>query len=154
MGTFIAGIMGDILGGVLSARLLAKTGDLRRARRDVIACALTASALCYSPILLTHNVTVVTAAVVLGFFCMELAIAPLWSVPMDITPEHAGAASGMMNFGAAAAGIISPWAFGAIVDRTGDWNLPFALTVLLLLMGAGFAFLMRPERPFAPGTAA
>jgi MFS family permease len=150
MGTFIAGIAGDILGGVLSARLLARTGDLRRARRDLIACALTASAICYSPILLSHDVTVVTAAVVLGFFCMELAIAPLWSVPMDITPEHAGAASGMMNFGAAAAGIVSPWAFGAIVDRTGDWNLPFGLTVLLLLLGAGSAFFMRPERRFAP----
>jgi cyanate permease len=55
-----------------------------------------------------------------------------------------------MNFGAAAAGILSPWAFGRIVDVTGDWNLPFAFTVVLMLCGAGFAFLMHPERRFDP----
>ena len=151
-GTFLAGIAGDVLGGLLSASLLRRTGSLLRARRDLIACALVASATCYACILLTHNVAVVTAGVVLGFFFMELAIAPLWSVPMDITPEHAGTASGMMNFGAAAAGIVSPLAFGWIVDRTGDWNLPFALTVLLLLLGAGAAFLMHPERRFGQET--
>ncbi len=149
-GTFVAGILGDILGGILSARLLRRTGRLQRARRDLIACALTASALCYSLILMSHDVPIVTAGIVLGFFCMELAIAPLWSVPMDITPEHAGTASGLMNFGAAAAGILSPWAFGRIVDVTGDWNLPFAFTVVLMLCGAGFAFLMHPERRFDP----
>jgi MFS family permease len=90
----------------------------------------------------------VTAALVLGVFFMETVIAPLWSVPMDITPEHAGMASGFMNFGAAAAGIVSPWTFGAIVDATGDWNLPFGLTVGLMLCGAALAFLMRPERRF------
>jgi MFS family permease len=150
-GTFVAGIGGDILGGVLSASLLRRTGDLRIARRNLIAAALFASAVCYTPVLLTHAVPVVTASIVLGFFCMELAIAPLWSVPMDITPEHAGAASGMMNFGAALAGIASPWAFGWIVDRTGDWNLPFAATVALMLAGSGLAFLMRPERRFDAG---
>jgi MFS family permease len=152
-GTFIAGIGGDILGGVISARSLRRTGDLRIARRNLIAAAMFASAVCYTPILLTHDVPVVTASIVLGFFCMELAIAPLWSVPMDITPEHAGAASGMMNFGAAAAGIISPWAFGRIVDATGDWNLPFALTVALMLIGSGLAFLIKPERRFEAGAA-
>ncbi len=147
-GTFVAGIGGDILGGVISAQLLRRTGNLRIARTNLIAAAMLASAICYLPVLLTHAVPIVTAAIVLGFFFMELAIAPLWSVPMDITPEHAGAASGMMNFGAAAAGIVSPWAFGRIVDATGDWNLPFALTVALMLIGSALAFLIKPDRRF------
>jgi MFS family permease len=149
-GTFLAGIGGDLLGGIISARLLRRTGSLRIARRNLIAASLFASAVCYTPVLLTHDVAIVTASIVLGFFCMEFAIAPLWAVPMDITPEHAGAASGMMNLGAAAAGIISPWAFGWIVDATGDWTLPFAATVVLMLAGSGLAFLIQPERRFEP----
>ena len=39
----------------------------------------------------------------LAFFCAELIVAPIWSVPMDIAPPYAGTASGMMNTGFAVA---------------------------------------------------
>jgi MFS family permease len=148
-GIFLGGILGDTLGGILSDRILVRTGSVVRARRDLIAGGLIASAICFSPILLSHDFAIVTGALVLGFFCMELVIAPLWSVPMDITPEFSGTASGFMNFGAASAGIISPWAFGWIVDLTGNWNLPFAFTVGLMLCGAFGTRFMHPERPFS-----
>jgi hypothetical protein len=35
----------------------------------------------------------------LAFFSVELVVAPIWSVPMDIAPRYAGSASGIMNFG-------------------------------------------------------
>jgi len=46
------------------------------------------------------------------------------------------------------AGIISPFVFGYLIDRTGSWTLPFAGSICLLLLGAGLAFRMHPDRPF------
>jgi cyanate permease len=60
----------------------------------------------------------------------------------------------MMNFGFGVAGIISPFVFGYLIDRTGNWTLPFAGSIGLLLLGAGLAFRMHPDRPFEPAVAA
>jgi cyanate permease len=53
-----------------------------------------------------------------------------------------------MNSGSAVAAIISPLAFGYIVDLTGNWNVPFYGSVGLLLIGAVLAFTMHPDRKF------
>jgi MFS family permease len=67
---------------------------------------------------------------------------------MDIAPQHAGSASGIMNFGFGVAGIISPSSFGYLVDRTGSWVIPFIGSVALLLLGAILASRLRPDKPF------
>jgi MFS family permease len=67
---------------------------------------------------------------------------------MDIAPKYSGSASGMMNFGFGVAGIVSPVVFGFLIDRTGSWTWPFAGSISLLLLGAGLAFRMHPDRPF------
>ena len=59
----------------------------------------------------------------------------------------------MMNTGSALAAILSPIAFGYIVDRTGNWQLPFIGSLGLLLVGAALAFTMHPDRPFEPESA-
>jgi hypothetical protein len=38
--------------------------------------------------------------------------------------------------------------FGYLIDRTGSWTWPFAGSICLLLLGAGLAFRMHPDRPF------
>ena len=54
----------------------------------------------------------------------------------------------MMNTGSALAAILSPLTFGIVIDRTGDWHLPFVGSLGLLLAGAVLAPLMHPERAF------
>jgi len=95
---------------------------------------------------------VLTLCLGAAFFCLELTIGPIWSVPMDIAPRHSGTASGIMNTGSAVAAIASPWLFGIIIDQTAgwalpfdNWDLPFAVSIVLLLAGAVLAFRMRPE---------
>jgi hypothetical protein len=89
-----------------------------------------------------------------AFFFVELVVAPLWAVPMDIAPKYAGSASGMMNFGFGLAGIVSPFVFGYLIDRTGSWTLPFSGSIFLLLLGTSLAFRMHPDRPFELAVAA
>ena len=38
----------------------------------------------------------------LGFFFAEFTIGPMWAIPMDITPQFSGSASGLMNIGSPA----------------------------------------------------
>ncbi|MBD8909148.1 MFS transporter [Methylorubrum zatmanii] len=147
-GVFFAGVVGDTLGGVVSDRILRKTGDLQKARRNVISFGMLGAAACLAGVFFTKDLTLVALLLSGGFFFLELVIGPIWSVPMDIAPQYAGTASGLMNFGSAFAAIVSPLTFGFIVDMTGNWILPFAGSVGLLLIGAGLAFTMHPERPF------
>jgi MFS family permease len=67
---------------------------------------------------------------------------------MDIAPKYSGMASGLMNTGSAVAAIVSPLAFGYIVQVTGGWSVPFYGSVGLLLVGTVLAFTMRPDRKF------
>ena len=145
---FFAGVGGDIVGGELSDRILHKTGDLKKARRDVIMAGFLGSFICLLPMFLTTDLTIITLALGAAFFCAELVIGPMWSIPMDIAGKYSGTASGLMNSGSALAAILSPLAFGIVADMTGDWVLPFVGSLGLLLLGAALSPFMHPERPF------
>jgi MFS family permease len=147
-GVFLAGVVGDTLGGVASDRILRRTGDRDAARRNVIVTGMLGAFLFLIPVMLVDNVNIAALSLAAAFFCVELVVAPIWAVPMDIAPKYSGSASGMMNFGFGVAGIISPLVFGYLIDRTGSWTLPFAGSIGLLLLGAGLAFRMRPDKPF------
>jgi MFS family permease len=150
-GVFLSGVAGDALGGVVSDRILAKTGNLRLARTAVIAAGLFGAFVFLVPIAAVHSLRVVTLCLSAAFFCTELAVAPIWSVPMDIAPRHAGSAAGMMNFGFGCAGIISPVVFGYVIDVTGSWTVPFLSSAALLLVGGALALCLRPDR-YATGS--
>jgi MFS family permease len=72
---------------------------------------------------------------------------------MDIAPKYSGTAAGLMNSGSALAAIVSPLVAGYVIDVTGNWYLPFLMSMGLLLLGCFCAFLMHPETPFEAGDA-
>jgi MFS family permease len=145
---FLAGVGGDYLGGVISDRILESTHDLRKARRDFVIVSFLCSFAFMLVVFLTNNLTAIVVSMAAAFFCAELTIGPMWSIPMDVAPKYSGTASGLMNTGSAVAAALSPTAFGYIVDWTGNWQLPFILSLGLLLVGAGLSFKMRPEVAF------
>ena len=147
-GVFFAGVIGDSLGGILSDRILKKTGDVRLARLSVTVAGFAGALLSLVPILFIHDITVVALCMSAGFFFAELVIGPMWSVPMDIAPKYSGTAAGLMNTGSALAAIVSPLVAGYVIDATGNWYLPFLMSMGLLLLGGFCAFLMHPEMPF------
>lgn len=147
---FVGGMLGDALGGYVSDRILKATGSLQRARRDLIVVCLLLSLACSVPILFVQGATAAALALGGAFFFAEMTIGAMWATPMDIAPQLAGTASGLMNCGSALAAILSPIAFGWVIDRTGSWPLPFVGTMVLMAAGAAGAFFMHPERPFEP----
>jgi MFS family permease len=147
-GVLLAGVIGDTAGGVATDRLLRKTGSLTVARRSVLVVGFLGAVIFLCPVLLFHDLAVAAVCLSLAFFFAELIVAPIWAVPMDIAPRYAGSASGMMNFGFAVAGLVSPSTFGYLVDRTGSWVFPFICSILLLAVGAVLASRLRPDIRF------
>jgi len=146
-GVFFAGVLGDTFGGIVSDRLFERTKNLNIARRNLVAIMMVLSCLSLLPILFTTDIKIVAMALSAGFFCAEFTIGPMWAIPMDIAPKYSGTASGMMNTGSALAAIVSPVVFGYIIDKTGQWTLPFVGSMALLLFGAALCFAMRPDEP-------
>jgi MFS family permease len=145
---FFSGFTGDLAGGWTSDYLLRRTGSLLIARRAVMVGGFLGAFLFFLPVIFVHNLAVATIFLSLTFFSAELIVGPIWAVPMDIAPQYVSSASGMMNFGFGAAGLVSPSSFGYLVDRTGSWVVPFVGSVVLLLLGAVLSARLRPDRRF------
>ncbi|MBN3792825.1 MFS transporter [Burkholderia sp. Ac-20353] len=151
-GVFLSGVVGNTAGGVLSDRVLKRTGNVVAARRNVIIVAFVGALVFLAPVMFVKSLTVTAMSMSLSFFFLEMTIGPIWAVPMDITPLHVGVASGLVNAGSAIAGIFTPIAFGFVVDRTGSWTLPFAGSIALLVLGIVMTFFMRPDIPLRDDT--
>jgi sugar phosphate permease len=149
LGVFLAGVVGDTLGGVVSDWLFHKTGNVRFARLSVILTGFVGAFVSLVPMLYIHDLNTIALCLSSGFFFAELIIGPIWSIPMDIAPKYSGTGSGIMNTGSAVAAIISPVVAGILIDKTGNWELPFIVTMGLLALGAALSFTMRPDRQFA-----
>ena len=147
-GVFFAGVLGDLVGGVLSDAIYRRTGRLAFSRLSVIIGSMLGSAAALTAMFFVRDINAIALLLSLGFFFLEMVIGPIWAVPMDIAPKYSGTASGFMCAGSAIAGIISPIVFGIVVDVTGNWTLPFVASIVLLIAGAGLALTIHPERPF------
>jgi MFS family permease len=144
-GVFFGGVVGDALGGIVSDRVFARTGSRNQARRNLVVFGFLAALACTAPILFVQSPTWAAIFLSLAFFFSEFTIGPMWAIPMDIAPRFAGSASGLMNSGSALAAIISPLVAGYVIDKTGNWELPFIGSIALLLVGSVLAFWMKPD---------
>ncbi|MGH8416135.1 MAG: MFS transporter [Pseudomonas sp.] len=148
---FFGGVVGDTLGGIVSDRIYKRTGDLNKARSRMVAICLSLTLVALVPLMFTHDMYVSLGCLAVAFFFSEMTIGPMWAIPMDIAPDHCGTASGMMNTGSAMAAIVSPVAAGLLIDKFGNWQLPFLVSIVLLAIGVVLSFRMRPENKFDYG---
>jgi MFS family permease len=144
---FFAGLVGNTVGGVVSDALLRMTGRKRLARCSVILVSLLGAAASIAPCMFIDDLRIVVPLLAGAMFFLELTIAPVYAVPMDISKEYAGLGSGYVIMGVGLAGIVSPVVFGWLIDLTGNWNVPFATGVGILLIGAAAVPLLRPDLP-------
>ncbi len=145
----LAGVVGDTLGGVISDAILKATKSLRWARSGVLSAGFLGALVFILPAAFVGNAKTAVAFLSLSFFFLELTNGVLWSLPIDIAVKYAGTAGGMMNTGFGVAGMISPVLFGYLIQTTGSYELPFALTAILLLVGAVTATFVDPTKRVA-----
>jgi MFS family permease len=65
---------------------------------------------------------------------------------MDTAGAYAATAGGMMNTGFGVAGMISPLAFGFLIEKTGSYQVPFLASAGLLAVGIVAALFIDPTR--------
>ena len=145
---FFAGVLGDSLGGILTDRLLTYTKRLQIARSYLVCVCMFLSMVSLVPLMFIHDLGISLGCLSAGFFFSEMTIGAMWAIPMDVTLEHSGTASGIMNIGSALAAIISPVVSGYLIDISGNWELPFLGSVLLMAVGIVLALRMEPEKKF------
>lgn len=145
-GVFFAGVVGDTLGGIVSDRVFERTHSRNKARRNLVVVGFLCSLAFMIPIVFTHNLSLAAICLSFAFFFAEFTIGPMWAIPMDIAPKFSGSASGLMNTGSALAAILSPLVFGYVIDKTGNWELPFIGSIGLLFLGSILAFWMKPDK--------
>ncbi|MEM5310601.1 MFS transporter [Paraburkholderia sp. JHI869] len=148
---FLAGVVGDTLGGLVTDWLFQRTGNLKRARSWMVSVCMLITLIVMVPLMFVHDPVISMACLAAGFFFAEMTIGPMWAIPMDIAPEFSGTASGMMNTGSALAAIISPVVGGFLIDRFGNWDLPFVGSMVLMGCGVILAFRMQPDSRFELG---
>ena len=140
-------MIAEFLGGVVTDYLLRRTRNLQVARSRMIAASWILVVAGLVPAILVHDVVVGLTGFTVALFFLCFAIAPLWTATMDIAPNFAGSSSALMNAAGAVAGILSPVAFGWLLDRTGSWTTPFGFSVGLLLFAIVMTWWIRPGRP-------
>ena len=145
---FFAGVLGDSLGGIVTDRLLTYSKHLQIARGYMVCVCMFLSMVSLAPLMFVHDLGISLGCLSAGFFFSEMTIGPMWAIPMDIALDHSGTASGIMNTGSALAAIISPVASGYLIDVSGNWQLPFVGSMLLMGVGLVLALRMHPEKKF------
>jgi sugar phosphate permease len=150
----LAGVVGDTLGGVISDAILRRTGNLRLARRALLVGGLTGAFAFIVPAVVIGSALGAVSLLAAAFFCLELANAVLWTLPLDIAGQHAGTAGGMMNTGFGVAGMISPVVFGVLIQRSGRYEYPMFISAALLLIGALCSLRIDPTRTVMRSSAA
>ena len=119
--------------GRWSDHLLKTTDRLRIARSWLIAGSQLVAALAVVPVALTHDLTVALAGITVAVAASMGANAAYYAVNVDIVPERAATALGIMDFGFALSGFLAPAITGWVLDLRGSFTDCFLLMAGLAL---------------------
>ncbi len=133
--------------GDLSDRLLKRTGSLRIARSLPILASQAIAALAVLPVAFSPTLAMALVWITLAVAALMGANAVYFAVNVDVAPDHAAGALGIMDFAFALAGFLAPAITGWVLGDTRS----FADAFLLLVALAGSSVLVmllfhRPDR--------
>jgi nitrate/nitrite transporter NarK len=119
--------------GRWSDHLLKSTGRLRVARSYLIAGSQLIAALAVIPVALTNDLTVAIAGITVAVAASMGANAAYYAVNVDIVPQRAATALGIMDFAFAIAGFLAPTLTGWMLALRGSFADGFLLMTGLAL---------------------
>lgn len=142
--------------GYLSDYLLAQTGRLRISRSMLIGVTQLLAALAVIPIGFTNSLAVAITCITVAVAFSMGANASYYAVNVDIVPERAATALGIMDTGFAISGFIAPAITGWVVGTFGSFQYAFLLMGGLALSSVLVVLLFhrpdedRADRPLIP----
>jgi MFS transporter, ACS family, glucarate transporter len=142
---FVAGAVGNLLGGWFSDRWAARTGNLKAARRVIAVLGFLIAAGSILPATFTTHTTASVIFSCIAVFGLELTVGVSWAIPLDIGGDFAGSIASIMNTFGNLGGAISPVLLGYLLGGYG-WNVPFTISAVLCLVAIFFCFGVDPTR--------
>jgi ACS family glucarate transporter-like MFS transporter len=132
---FVMGLLGNLVGGVLSERLVERYGRRDTYRWVTGICLLITSGLLLAMSSVHGHVAIVALATI-GFGVMDLMLPAAWAMCMSIGGQYGGTATGVMNTAGNLGGWLCTIVFGYAVAATGDYNLPLRGVAAMVLVAA------------------
>jgi len=134
---YIGASIGVLAGGLLSDTLLKRTGSANLARKlPIVGGMLLASTIVAAAYVPTGSNSLVMLIMSIAFFGQGMTNLG-WTVVSDIAPKKLiGLTSGIFNFSANLAGIVTPLVIGIAFDMTGSFVGPLVYIGVVALVGA------------------
>ncbi len=132
---WIAGMIGNSLGGIVSDALVARLG-LRRGRRVAALVANSIIAIAFVLLAVTRDKVGTIAICSVIFTAWGLYQANGFAVCIDIGRSHAGTVSATMNTAGQLGGAVSAVAFGYLVKMSGGYDAPILVMAGVAALGA------------------
>jgi len=144
-----AGVIGDIMGGVVSDAIIHRTGRIRFARSSVAIFGFLLAAVCVPLAVIEPDRYISAALFGAAVFGLELVVGNAWAVTLDIGGSFAGSCSAVMNTLGNIGGAIVATATGFIVNAYG-WNAAFYAVSVVAIIGALLFTRIDAGRKLAP----
>lgn len=144
-------VLGALLGGFASDKVLAVTGSRRLSRQGIAVAGMTACAALIVCAYFVANTTLAVAVISAGAFCGTFGGVSGYTVAMDLGGRRVATVFSVMNmcgnFGAA----LFPLAIGWLVQHTGNWDLVLFIFAGIFAVDAVCWALLNPKGPLFPG---
>jgi len=143
-GPFIAIALMTPIGGVLGDRVTRRFGKTVGRRLVSMAGMFIAGLAVFSGVLVT-DIHIAIIGLSIGGGAIYFALSSHWAATIDISKEHAGTVSGVMNWGGNIGGMASP-ILTPILARKLGWAPALEIAGLIILVGGTLWLFIKPER--------
>jgi sugar phosphate permease len=131
----MAGVVGDIAGGSISDRLIARTGRVTMARRAVAIVGFTLAAVAIPVAVLSASPLASVGWFALAVFGLELTVGVSWALTLDVGGVFAGSVSAVMNTFGNIGGALAAVITGYILKWSG-WDAAMYVLAILSALAA------------------
>jgi ACS family glucarate transporter-like MFS transporter len=148
------GGIGSLTAGVVSSRLIARTGRVTTVRRSFGVIGLAGAGALLMISFYIRDPLLAMLSMGMASFSNDTTLPGSWASCMDLGGKFAGTVSGTMNMMGNLGGMLGPLAVGCVLDLTRrNWQLAFALSSGVYILGALCWFFIDPVTPLETSTA-
>jgi MFS family permease len=142
------GGFGSLFAGIISGRLIARTGRVARVRRSFGFIGMAGAAILLMASFYIRDPLWAMLSMGMASFFNDTTLPGSWTACMDVGGKYAGTVSGSMNMMGNLGGMAGPVVVGYVLDWTHhDWQLAFALSSIIYFLGALCWLFIDPVTP-------
>lgn len=142
---FLPAIAATLIIGFWGDRLVKKKG-LKFGRRSIGMSTLGLNCILFLIEATTHNNIILIGCFILGFSCQLVFGTAAFGVCIDVSGNHSGSVSALMNCVGQIGAFFLAIVFGKIVDATNNFNAPLFVIATLMLIGSSLWLIVDPTK--------